>query len=303
MENMDDPRGDSIKQGQDTPEEGNNSQMGQAGHDFTRASDDEQVGTGMPHVPYQPLIVNGASLAEAWENAVRTMMSKGYNRFVRAPEYQTWTKDSPMIIMVSDPMSEPRLSPKSPITRSMADEYAESLIHGHTKDKENSFEYTYYSRLRHYPDCMIRAGLPHVPEGEKETMDYVHKVSGGKCVVQRLDQVAKAIEIFRKDPTRRTVVLHTWIPFRDLAKFTPERLDTSSPCLVVLHPQLVEDRLHFNVVMKTNDLFSAWPGNAYAFTALQKYMADQIGAGVGHYTHFSVSMQVYQEVFEAARVI
>ncbi len=60
---------------------------------------------------------------------------------------------------------------------------------------------------------------------------------------------------------------------------------------------------HFNLVMKTNDLFNAWPGNAYAFSALQKYMADELGVGVGHYTHYSVSMQVYQEVFEAARGI
>lgn len=262
-----------------------------------------QIGQSMPKVPYKPLFVKAVNLGEAWEKAVRHMMADGYNRYVQAPEYQTWTKDSPMIIMVDNPMEEPRLSSKSPIARSMADEYVQSLIHGHTKDKENSFEYTYYSRLRHYPDCMIRAGLPHISEDEQETKDYVQKVSEGKCVVERLDQVAKAIEIFKKDPTRRTVVLHTWIPFRDLAKFTPERIDTSSPCLVIVHPQLVEEKLHFNVVMKTNDLFSAWPGNAYAFTALQKHMADEIGVGVGHYTHFSVSMQVYQEVFEAAKEI
>jgi thymidylate synthase len=255
------------------------------------------------NLPYKPLIVRAENLSQAWEKGVRIMMTEGYARFVQAPEYQTWTKDAPMILIVENPMMEPRLSEKSPITRSMADEYANSLIHGHTKDKENSFEYTYYSRLRHYPDCMIRAGLPHVSEDEHATKEYVHKVSGGKCVVQRLDQVEEAIKIFKKDPTRRTVVLHTWIPFRDLAKFTPERIDTSSPCLVVLHPQIVEKKLHFNVVMKTNDLFSAWAGNAYAFTALQKYMADEIGVGVGHYTHFSVSMQVYQEVFEAAKSV
>jgi thymidylate synthase len=250
-------------------------------------------------LPYQPLVVKAENLGEAWEKAVRTMMEQGYSRFVKAPEYQTSTKDAPMFIMVSDPMAEPRLSPKAPITRGMADEYAHSLIHGHTKDKENSFEYTYYARLRHYPDCMIRAGLPHVSD-EHQTKEYVHKVSGGKCIVQRLDQVEEAIKIFRKDPTRRTVVLHTWIPFRDLAKFTPERMDTSSPCLVLMHPQLVGEKLHMNVVMKTNDLFSAWAGNAYAFTELQKYMADQLGVGVGHYNHFSVAMQVYEEVFEAA---
>ncbi len=209
-------------------------------------SPQDPAGPG-PKMPYMPLIVKAESLGQAWESAVRTMMSQGYSRYVRAPEYQTWTKDSPMFIMVSNPLKEPRLSGKAMITRQMCDEYAHSLIHGHTNDKENSFEYTYYSRLRHYPDCMIRAGLPHVSEDESSTRDYVHRVSGGKCVVERLDQVAKAIEIFRKDPTRRTVVLHTWIPFRDLAKFTPERVDTSSPCLVVLHPQVVEEKLHFNV--------------------------------------------------------
>lgn len=272
--------------------------------DFTRTHEDErQAPEGMSYAPYQPLIVTGDNLAQTWEQAVRLMMDKGFSRFVRAPEYQTWTKDSPMMLIVRDPMAEPRLSQKALITRSMCDEYAHSLIHGHAKDKENSYEYTYYSRLRHYPDCMIRAGLPHVSEDEQSTKDYVRKVSGGKCVVQRLDQVEQAISIFKKDPTRRTVVMHTWIPFRDLAKFTPERVDTSSPCLVILHPQIAEGKLHFNVVMKTNDLFNAWPGNAYAFSALQKHMADQIGVGVGHYTHFSVSMQVYQEVFEAAKAV
>ena len=254
----------------------------------------------VPNVPYQPLVVKGEGLGQAWENAVRMMMAQGYNRFVKAPEYQTWTKDSPMFITVENPMAAPRLSPKAPITQSMADEYAHSLIHGHATDKENSFEYTYYARLRHYPDCLIRAGAPHVAD-EHQTKEYIHKVSQGKCIMQRLDQVEEVIKIFKKDPTRRTAVMHTWIPMRDLAKFTPERIDTSSPCLVIMHPQLVEGKLHMNVVMKTNDLFSAWPGNAYAFTALQKYMADQLGVGVGHYTHFSVSMQVYEEVYGAAK--
>lgn len=251
---------------------------------------------------YEPLIVKEKNLSDAWESAVRIMMKNGYERFVKAPEYQTSTKDAPMFIMVKNPMSEPRISSKAPITKSMCDEYANSLIHGYAKDKENSFEYTYYSRLRNYPDCLIRAGMPHVSD-ENQTKDFINKVSGGKCIVQRLDQVEEAIKIFKKDSTRRTVVLHTWIPMRDLAKFTPDRVDTSSPCLVIMHPQLVENKLCMNVVMKTNDLFSAWSGNAYAFSALQKYMADRLSVEVGHYNHFSVSMQIYQEVFESARAI
>ena len=70
--------------------------------------------------PYQPLVIEAGNLAEAWEKAVRAMMTRGYNRFVKAPEYQCWTKDSPMFIMVRDALTEPRLSSKSPITLDMA---------------------------------------------------------------------------------------------------------------------------------------------------------------------------------------
>jgi len=250
---------------------------------------------------YNPIIVKAETLGEAWEKAVVTMMNEGFDRWVEAPEYKTTSKDNPMFIMVEKPMKEPRLSPKAITTREIVEEYAKNLINGMPKKKENEFDYTYYSRLRCYPDCKVRAWLPNVTETEEELKEEVKKISDGKCVVRRIDQVKKAIEIFKKDPTRRTVVMHTWIPMRDLEKFAPKRKDTSSPCLVLIHPQLVENKLHFNVVMKTNDLFSAWPGNAFAFTALQKYMADKIGVEVGHYTHFSVSMQIYQEMYETAK--
>lgn len=255
-----------------------------------------------PQNPYQPLAIEAPNLSEAWEKAVRAMMARGYNRFVKAPEYQTWTKDSPMFITVRDAMAEPRLSTKAPITLDMAKEYAQNLINGMPKEKENSFDYTYYARLRHYPDCAVRACIPAITD-EHELKKAVHDISKGKCVVERIDQVQTAINIFKKDPTRRTVVMHTWIPKRDLEKFSLQRKDTSSPCVVLIHPQLVENKLHFNVTMKTNDLFNAWPGNAYAFTELQKYMAEQIGVGVGHYNHFSVAMQVYEEVYEAANSV
>jgi len=252
-------------------------------------------------LPYSPIIIKAETLGEAWESAVITMMKQGFDRWVEAPEYRMMTKDSPMFLIVSQPMKEPRLSSSSPITRKIAEEYANDLINGLPKEKENSFDYTYFSRLRCYPDCLVRASLPSVTDSEEELKEFVNKISQGKCVVKRIDQVKKAIETFKKDPTRRSVVMHTWIPMRDLEKFTLERKSTSSPCLVLIHPQIIEDKLHFFVVMKTNDLFNAWPGNAFAFTALQQYMAKEIGVDVGTYNHFSVAMQIYEDVYEQAK--
>ena len=251
---------------------------------------------------YGVIIVQTETLGAAWENAVFKMMTDGFDRWVEAPEYRTMTKDSPMFLMVSNPMKEPRLSSMAPISIKVAEEYATTLINGLPPEQENAFDYHYHSRLRCYPDCQIRAWLPNV-SNEKEMEEFVQKTTGGKCVVKRIDQVQKAIDTLKKDLGRRSVVMQTWIPMRDLEKFTPQRKDTSSPCLVMIHPQVVEDKIHFNVVMKTNDLFSAWSGNAFAFTALQKYMAEQLEVEVGSYNHFSVAMQIYQDMYDRANKI
>jgi thymidylate synthase len=252
---------------------------------------------------YDTTIIKADNLAQAWEKAVKTILKKGHRRYVKAPEYQIETLDLPLMIKVKNPLSEPRLSKLATDSRQLVEEYTKTYVFGYDDPKkEKEFEYTYHSRLRAYPDCKVRAWLPAISEDDQELKRQVKKIiPDGKCCVQRIDQVEYAIKIFKKDPTRRTVVLSTWIPYRDLMKFGPRRQDTSSPCLVLFYPQLVDSRLHLFVVMKTNDLYNAWPGNAFAFTALQKYMADKIGVKTGSYTHFSVSMHIYKDKWQEAK--
>jgi thymidylate synthase (methanogen type) len=252
---------------------------------------------------YETKIVEAKTLGVAWEKACRLMLKSGHKRFVQAPEYQIATLDLPLMIKVSDPFLEPRLSSLATDSRETVEEYAQTLINGYPDpEKEKEFEYTYHSRLRCYPDCKVRAWLPALSRDEKELSSQVRKiVPDGQCVVTRIDQVKAAIKILKKDPTRRTVVMHTWIPYRDLMKFGPRREETSSPCLVLAYPQLVDDRLHFFVVLKTNDLYNAWPGNAFAFATLQKFIADGVGVKTGTYTHFSVSMHIYKDKWAEAK--
>lgn len=255
------------------------------------------------NVMFFPIIVEAENLSDAWHRAVKAMMNVGHDRKVDAPEYQCMTKDSPMFIIVKRPGSEPQIHPMAPLQKEMADEYAKNLIHGMPNaNAENEFDYTYFSRLRCYPDCEVRASVTG-RSTQSELDEQVKKISDGKCVVKRIDQVEMALNAFRRDPTRRSVVMHTWIPARDLVKFGPKRDKSSSPCLVLIHPQIVEGKLHFFITMKTNDLFNAWPLNAYGFVALQKYMADQLNLKIGLYSHFSVSMQIYEDMYDAAREV
>lgn len=249
---------------------------------------------------YGPIIIIAENLGEAWEKAVIAVIKGGYPKFVQAPDYQTNTRECQMFLHIKNPLAEPRLHPNSVLDRSTTEEYTRNFIHGMAdSQKENQHDYSYYGRLRCYPDCEVRADWPNVAKQE-QTQEIVNKLSGGRCIVRLMDQVQMAIDTFKRDQTRRSVVLHTWIPMRDLDKFSPKREKSSSPCLTQIQPQINDGKLHFNVIMKTNDLFNAWPENAFAFTALQKWMAEQIGVAAGHYTHYSISMQIYEDMFPMA---
>ncbi|GAG71753.1 unnamed protein product, partial [marine sediment metagenome] len=104
---------------------------------------------------YETKGITAKNLAEAWEKACILIMKEGHTRYVQAPEYQIETKDLPLMIKVSEPFSEPRLSDKANTTRELADDYTKKFLHGSGKENENSFDYTYYSRLRCYPDCKV----------------------------------------------------------------------------------------------------------------------------------------------------
>jgi len=243
---------------------------------------------------YFPIIIKSQTLSEAWQMAVTEIMKNGHDREVKAPEYRCWTKDAPMFIIVNKPMQEPRLHPLCPVPKENADEYMNHIIHGQpSAEAENQFDYTYFSRLRDYPECMNRADLPGRNVNDEELM------AGKECNIRRIDQVQMAIDTLKKDPTRRSIVMNTWIVGRDSMKFG-KREKTSSPCLATMHPQIVDGKLHLFVTMKTNDLYNAWALNAYGFTGLQRYMAKELEVDVGSYTHFSVSMQVYEDMYEMA---
>jgi thymidylate synthase len=252
-------------------------------------------------MPYSVKVIKADTLAEAWEKSVIEMMKNGHERFVQAADYLTSEMDSPFFIMVENPLKEPRLHETTPIQREQAEEYSRQLIFGIGDDKqENSFDYTYHSRLRWYPECEVRADWPNiVREGEVQTT--IDKLCDGKCIAKPMDQVQVAIDTLKKDPSRRSIVMINWIPSRDSIKFGPKREKSGSPCIAYIQPQIIDNKLHLFVVMKTNDLFNAWPLNAFGMTELQKYMAEQIGVEVGTYTHFSVSMNIYQDMYDMAK--
>jgi len=254
---------------------------------------------------YEPIIIKADNLAQAWERAVIAVMQHAPERFIQAPDYLCRQRDAPVFIIVKNALNEPRIHPKAPVQPKQADEYSKNVIFGmDNPDKENKFDYTYFGRFRRYPDCEMRAEWPNVVSEDKieETMK---KIGEENSKIKIIDQVQLAIDTLKKDPSRRSIVMSSWIVARDSIKFGPKREKTSSPCISYMQPQIIDEngekKLHLFVIMKTNDLFNAWPLNAYAIVELQKYMAEQIGVGVGSYNHLSVSMNIYEDVYGLAQ--
>jgi hypothetical protein len=59
-----------------------------------------------------------------------------------------------------------------------------------------------------------------------------------------------------------------------------------------------KDVLNMIIHIRSNDAFKASYMNMYSFTEIQKYVAEQIGVGLGEYIHVADSFHVYGSYFE-----
>ena len=101
------------------------------------------------------------------------------------------------------------------------------------------------------------------------------------------DQIEKVIEILNADPESRRAKINLNVPNPKVK----ETLD--EPCTMSLHFMIRKGNLDCTVVMRSNDIWFGFPYDVAFFTELQKYIAERLGVGYGWYTHFAVSLHMY----------
>ena len=101
------------------------------------------------------------------------------------------------------------------------------------------------------------------------------------------DQVKKVIEILKEDPFSRRAKININVPNPSVKETKDE------PCTMSLHFMIRENNLYCTAVMRSNDIWLGFPYDVAFFTELQKYIASQLKVGYGWYTHFAVSLHVY----------
>jgi len=216
--------------------------------------------------------IEGKTLPEAWEKAVIATWEDGMGI---KTEYDKpgdpLSKDCTMVMVVCEPMAEPRIHRAFPGGLEDLEVYRQEVvsgIHDHwIKPEEGKWTYTYHERLTAFPT-----------EGK------------------RIDQIDYIIKKLSQTPYSRRAQGITWNPAIDPVTDDP-------PCLQRIWCRLVKtDRgysLNMNTHWRSRDAYKASFMNIFALTDLQRVMAEKISERlgqevfVGRYVDISDSFHIY----------
>jgi thymidylate synthase len=109
------------------------------------------------------------------------------------------------------------------------------------------------------------------------------------------DQIELSIEILRKDPASRRVVLNMYSP-GDLTAVSKD-----IPCNTSVFLKIVNGRLDITVINRSNDLFLGIPYNIFVFGLLQQYIAERLNCPIGVQRHFTDCLHLYERDLQRAR--
>jgi thymidylate synthase len=235
------------------------------------------------------LAVSGKTLPEVWEQSVLELWKNGielqteYDKPNDPP-----SKDCTMILEVLEPFTEPRIHLAFPGGIEDLEKYRQEVIdgvHDHwIRPEEGKWTYTYHARMVNY--------------------QVVNDLSSSKIKspYSGVDQIEYIVEKLSKSPHSRRAQAVIWMPTADPAT-------DDCPCLQRIWCRIVEDRqgnaiLNMNTHWRSRDAYKAAFMNIYAFTELQKEIANKISAkigkdvNVGRYVDITDSYHIYGSYFE-----
>jgi len=114
----------------------------------------------------------------------------------------------------------------------------------------------------------------------------IEKIPIGILDFPRIDQIEYIIQKLREKPYSRRAQAITWRPLVD-----PYHVDP--PCLQRIYMRIKDGKLIMQTTWRSRDLFRAWEANVNGMIRIQKYVAEQLGVGIGHYLDFSNSLHIY----------
>jgi len=206
------------------------------------------------------ILVHGQTLPEAYHNAILALHNKGI--ISSCNDWNQTQKELSLTMVVEQPFAEPMISKLYIGGFKELQQYVMEVLDGILNFKigesETSWEYTYHDRITNYA-------------GKLNQIDFV------------------VSELKRSPDSRRAVI--------DVRDNKVDPFNSHPACLQHIQFFIREEKLHCKVLMRSNDATEATFMNAFAFIMLQKKVADELGIGMGSYTHRANSFHCYEKDF------
>ena len=219
--------------------------------------------------------IEAETLAEGWERAVLATWERGARIATQYDQpSDPESRDASALIAVADPFAEPRIHRAMPGGFYDLEVYRQEVVegvHDHWIDPEaGKWQYTYHERFAAYS----------VPGIESP-----------------IDQIEYVVDTLAEAPHSRRAQAVIWKAWDDAGIDYPA-------CLQRLWFRVFDDKLVLAAHMRSNDAFKAAFMNMYAFTDLQRAVAERVGERigreitVGQYNHVVDSFHIYGSYFE-----
>jgi thymidylate synthase len=195
-------------------------------------------------------------------------------------------------VTITNPFAEPRIHKNFPGGPAELEAYRQEVIsgiHDHWIDPSaGKWTYTYHQRLFAY--CPVQN----------------IRDSGSEKPFEKVDQIEYIVDCLSRAGHSRRAQAITWMPTADAGTDDP-------PCLQRIWCRLVAGdagglSLNMNTHWRSRDLYKAWFMNVYAFTELQRMIAQRISSkidrpvSVGRYVDISDSLHIYGSYFDEVAV-
>ena len=156
------------------------------------------------------------------------------------------------------------------------------------EDPDNPYlpEYLYFSKQdleNYYPQLMTG----NILEGVEYTYGSRLRNFNG------INQIEALIADLKTNNFSRRAIAFTW----DIMKDTG---NPKSPCINLINALIQRERVYLTTYIRSNDMYRAWPQNAFALRKVQKEIADALNLKIGKLCIISNSAHIYERDFLTA---
>jgi len=233
------------------------------------------------------LTIDVDTIAEGHEKVVRAIMTGDFNDVTTEDKELTFEYPEPVNIHIRNPEKSPQASSALRFGEYSLGEYANQVLTPKPLvDKPGSpaFSYLYSNLIFDFPN-----GEPYKVWREKDqdgkeqriTTSLESNYTGGHAKFMRVDwmvgngrgdgtnQINYVVKKLSDKPESRRAVVSLFEPEGHPAMDDP-------PCLNHIQFMIRNGHLNCHALFRSNDMLSAWGGNAYALSNLQRHVLDLV---------------------------